>query len=110
MRKLQSSGSKLSCCRIVQSVIRFVLQCGTAYKSSVVTNILSLLSRCELTTFACRMTDLTCITLQIRTFVDKYYQFIEGVAQYQRDIDELLGKVCNACAYSCPLTYMLEGY
>jgi len=30
---------------------------------------------------------------QIRGFVQKFYQFIEGVSQHHRDIDELLGKV-----------------
>lgn len=30
---------------------------------------------------------------QIRSFVQKFYQFIEGVSQHHRDIDELLGKV-----------------
>jgi exocyst complex component 6 len=41
--------------------------------------------------------DLTPV-IQIRNFVNKYYQFVEGVAQYQRDIDELLGKVCQKFA------------
>ena len=41
--------------------------------------------------------------MQIRNFVNKYYQFVEGVAQYQRDIDELLGKVCRNINLShCP--------
>ncbi|KAF8591599.1 exocyst complex subunit Sec15-like protein [Ramaria rubella] len=31
----------------------------------------------------------------IRTFVDKYYKFVEGVAQYQRDIDDLLGNAVD---------------
>ncbi|KAF8517783.1 exocyst complex subunit Sec15-like-domain-containing protein [Gautieria morchelliformis] len=31
----------------------------------------------------------------IHNFVNKYYQFVEGVAQYQRDIDELLGKAVD---------------
>lgn len=39
------------------------------------------------------MNDVTYTTDQIHHFVNKYYQFVEGVAQYQRDIDELLGKV-----------------
>jgi hypothetical protein len=33
------------------------------------------------------------IFFQIRGFVQKFYQFIEGVSQHHRDIDELLGKV-----------------
>ena len=41
--------------------------------------------------------------MQVRNFVDKYYQFVEGVAQYQRDIDELLGKVWRQINLShCP--------
>ncbi|GJJ07614.1 hypothetical protein Clacol_001818 [Clathrus columnatus] len=34
-------------------------------------------------------------TLAIQTFVQKYYQFVDGVSQYQRDTDELLGKAVD---------------
>jgi hypothetical protein len=32
---------------------------------------------------------------QIRDFVQRFYQFVEGVSQHHRNVDELLSKVCN---------------
>ncbi|KIJ56882.1 hypothetical protein M422DRAFT_218657 [Sphaerobolus stellatus SS14] len=31
----------------------------------------------------------------IRTFVDKYYEFLEGVSQYQWDVDDMLGRTID---------------
>jgi exocyst complex component 6 len=33
------------------------------------------------------------LMLQIRSFIQKFYQFVEGVSQHHRNIDELLSKV-----------------
>ena len=32
---------------------------------------------------------------QIRDFVQRFYQFVEGVSQHHRNVDELLSKVCD---------------
>ena len=32
---------------------------------------------------------------QIRDFVQRFYQFVEGVSQHHRNVDELLSKVYN---------------
>ena len=32
---------------------------------------------------------------QIRDFVHRFYQFVEGVSQHHRNVDELLSKVSN---------------
>ena len=36
---------------------------------------------------------------QIRSFIQKFYQFVEGVSQHHRNIDDLLSKVCMASCY-----------
>jgi Exocyst complex subunit Sec15-like len=33
--------------------------------------------------------------VQIRDFVQRFYQFVEGVSQHHRNVDELLSKVCD---------------
>ena len=72
--------------------LRSPLQCIIPHESTLVADILLVLSRRESSlTHVSSLHDH--IVHQIRNFVDKYYQFVEGVAQYQRDIDELLGKV-----------------
>ena len=53
------------------------------------------------------MWDVTYTTNQLRNFVNKYYQFVEGVAQYQQDIDELLGKVWKCLAITNSPTHIL---
>lgn len=39
----------------------------------------------------------TLIEPQIRDFVQRFYQFVEGVSQHHRNVDELMSKVCGTC-------------
>jgi hypothetical protein len=40
-----------------------------------------------------RQRDIEKTNSQIRSFIQKFYQFLEGVSQHHRDIDELLSNV-----------------
>jgi hypothetical protein len=40
-------------------------------------------------------------SVQVDTFTQKFYSFVDGVSKGHRDVDEQLGKVSEVCAYAC---------
>lgn len=56
---------------------------------------------CQDVSDACVFIVYMLIAKQIRNFIQKFYQFVEGVSQHHRNIDELLSKVCSTTFYCC---------
>jgi hypothetical protein len=73
-------------------ILTFVQRASSVF-AAILTDLYALLSRGTWLTVQVGPSGACLTSFQIRVFAQKFYQFLDGVSQHHRDVDDLLAKV-----------------